>query len=133
MEQPKKKLEDLTFEEALEYVNELTLRKKRIDVTIAGLKERKNKFKSEKKVIKDAKTKKLKSLQDVISKTDNKSARESKRKSKVRESESFDSRIASKDRQIESEENKILGHDKEKKQIDVVLERFKQHINKLKK
>lgn len=133
MEEAKKKMEDLTLDEALKAVNHLTLRKKQIDVTIAGFKERKNKFKSEKKDLKETKTKKLKSLQEVINKTVNKSTKESKRNGKVRESESFDSRISSKDGQIESVEKQILAYDKEKKQIDVVLERLKQHIDKLKK
>lgn len=100
MEQPRKKIGDLTLEEALKESDGLKLRKKQIDVTIADFKEKKAKLKSDKARIKDSKSIKMKALQDTINKTASKTAKDFKRKSKVRESESFDSQIKSKTNRI---------------------------------
>lgn len=132
MEESKKKLADLTIEEALKYTDELVLKKKGINVTIADFKAKKSKLRSEKKGISEAKSKRLKDLQDSINKTTAKSIKESKQKSKKRESESFDSKAKSKDREIDSLSERIAGLEKGKKEIDVGLEMLKQHINKLK-
>ena len=127
-----KKIEDLTIDEAEKAISEITIKKKQVDIKKVELRKRLNGLKVEMSSIKEAKTKKLKSIQEDISKANTKSAKDLKRKAKVRESDSFDNRIKSKEREIQSETKRILEIDEEKAYLNHIIEHIKQHINKIK-
>ncbi|WP_286850427.1 MULTISPECIES: hypothetical protein [Sphingobacterium] len=128
-EELRKKIEELNLKETLELADKIALRKKQIDATIAAFKDKKVKINVDKSHLKEAKSKRMKILQEGINKAVDK---DSKRKSKARESNSYDSQIASKQREIDSLNKSISELDLEKKQIIVGEQRLKQHIKTLK-
>lgn len=127
-----KRIEDLTIEEAKQAISEINLNKKQLDIRKAELRKKLNRLQVEKSSIKVAKTKKLKSIQEDISKAKTKSAKDLKKKEKVRESDSFDNRIKSKEREIQSETKRILEIDEQKAHLNKIIEQIKQHINRIK-
>lgn len=131
MDMPKR-IEDLTIEEAKEFISKNTIKNKQLDIQKADLRKKLNRLKAEKKALKEAKSKKISSIQDDINKANTKSAKDIKRKEKKRESASFESRLKSKELEIQSIMNMVLEIDKEKAFRSTVIEEIKLHISKIK-
>lgn len=74
----------------------------------------------------------MKSLQEAIKKTNSKSLKDSKRKSKERESNHFDSRISSKYKEIQRLRDAITKIDKEKAHNSKLKDMVRIHLKKLK-
>ena len=89
------KIENLTIQESEEKIDQANLHVKQIEIKKTELQQTLNKQKDEKTDLKNKKSTKLKSIQEEIIKQKTPTAKESKRKQKERESNSFDNRIKS--------------------------------------
>lgn len=102
-----KKVEDLTIEEAKKVITDLMINKKLNKLKILTAKNEEKLRSTEKRLLKEKKSKRLKSLQTEINIASTKSAKDLKRKNKIRETNSFDSQISAKDSQIDQIKMKI--------------------------
>ncbi|WP_303917884.1 hypothetical protein [Draconibacterium sediminis] len=127
-----KKLEDLTSDEAKELIGKITLHNKQLEIRKIGLKQQRDRKLDEKKSIKDAKTKRMASLNEDIKKTSGKIYKDRKRKSKQRESDSFDRRIESKDKEIQRVRDEITKIDMEKAKNNALKASIQNHVGNLK-
>jgi len=127
-----KKIEELNIEESKELIDKITVRNKQLEINKVKLRKQRDGKLDEKRKLKESKSKKMKSLQEAIKKTNSKSLKDSKRKSKERESNSFDSRISSKDKEIQRLRDAITKIDKEKAHNSKLKAMVHIHLKKLK-
>jgi hypothetical protein len=124
-----KKNEDLTIPEAKLLIDDAKNKIKVLQIRVKNFKNEKKLRSTEKRILKDQKTKKLKIIQNEINSEPTKIAKDLKRKNKTHESNRFDSRISSKDIQIDHVENKIFSTNKDINQLELLILNIQKHIN----